>query len=1671
MQDDVSTIIQNNNINQKPQVPIPVGGEPLANGCPTGSGKEKFNTKLFALSFLVGLMDTFHDFAKGDRIAENQKEVLKKEAARIAQELVCAPITLISATSDGNEAVNKVLKYITNGESGSITGSYERNTVEYFEEKEKYKAVLGQFMTTVSFQDIINAKENTAPAASPEDADDEGNMSDQKSKPKTTGRPELWKELCGEYIPEGPNRANKIATGPALTDRQLKIHWDPNDETIDANTIYTLDNGRRLRIIADFITKYFYPEKKGLETGAFVFDMGSGSIGKIFSSLPQISTSINPLNVSDSAATSMNHINPSRLNPTAERNRFDFIQTDMSKQSHPSTGGELVDILKANYGDKPRYLVQGNVFTWDYTEQGINYRTRLVYESTSNYDKNNCHNFKINVCISQNNQPWQLGSINYNAAEKNGPSVNYLGDLIYILKQTAQSDKDSAAVEINKIEPPTNKAMINITNLISSLRKSGLSANYLIRFLYDIKRCGDWEQSRCAQIASLNPATANTMFCTGDILCSFFSRLSEGNCAWHHESGDGARGWSICLYRSPNGEGVSPTIKQTLEMIRKSKTIELVLDRICHVRELQSSFYKIRSLAEQSLQASYQIDPNKESDRIFGKQIEALCTSICRLGMGDIMVKAEEYINTLSGGAELISKIVGTSIDPVNSCQSVDRYVIGLNYLRDLYDIYGVTNDERANNFIAFMNAPVQSKYGILRQDFYQIWSEINNWPDWFVENTPVNSLNQNEKAIAVKYVTFIIQLLNKIPAGDSDILSYLKIMAGIPSDKPLSGDIDQIWNEYNNNFLMFISVANWINLEATKGLYPTLDEAVTRYANIIGSINPIDAQGKVLDLITQIKTNVRLMIAPPAGVPAINRVKPIDTTIGKKQKKGNNVGFYLGLGDSITSPAKMEKQEDGTTKLIFDRNHRPAWGFRFGVNSLTNLVKALKKIRRSLMDRLGNEQGLQFDDWSDFSSSALLLPPGLNIINGIKVNNFCNESNASHPSVLLGEKGYPNQALRPISFDNQYIDDIVKHGVFGKELFLEKSNSCSAQQAELQAELSPTFVEILKTYCSSMKNITGLGVSSEVNAITGSRRDYANIQPKLLQEKKKIALWLVNLLKGDSFSNVALQNSISFTNALLTQAIHVPEIIELIRDSLYGNTSLQSSVDQDIAEWKSVVGNGIKIIQKVISVPHIWPQVEQEDVDMGGMSGGERIQQKGGLINATQKQIFSSLLDNMFYQISGYSEALINPLIGNLSSVLDKQFKMLDSYSKTERGSPNAAWNTQFLQTAAPILNELKTLEITGKNGYRGVRMMEYAAGGLLYDQPLNPDYPPYFFKGISLYSQLVTYYKDVYNFDIIAADSNLSNLQDIFSSFMSDASDDLAGLEGLPLSSGVSNFSIIINNGIVSNPHGPLPVRGPPRRNALASLFVNNTSLVDQLRESIDNNTYYDEKDNNLINNICSKYYGLNPAVPNNFDTIKFLICISVSQVMVNNDGDASNWFQTPLQGQILNNMDQYLEIAFLSSSNPNYPHFILPSIKIMLALSLRRYFYSTEGEKKNMFDRNKLLQLYFSTERNIPSLPIATVQNWFSSVGRLDLTTTVLQNILQKLNETEKSPFFRLVGTDAASIMTGGKKNKTMKKKKKKRKTKKAKKKRQNKKRKTRVKRDKRKRKKTRGRKKKN
>ena len=1646
MSSNPTIAISNNNVNLQPRDPT---GTPLAgasNGCPSGSGQAVFNPKLFSLSFLVGLMDTFHDFAKGDRIPDEHKETLKEEAAKAAANLVCMPIGPLGNIEDGNGKVNAVIKYITKGQGGSVTGAYERNTVSYFEDQPAYQSVLGQFSTSTTFQSIVKEKEQ-APEVNKDEGDDDGGEGGE-SKVRPSRRPALWKELCGDYIPaDDPNRNNKIATGPALTDRRLHITWDPNDKYLDPNTIYTKDKGRQMRIIADFITKYFYPEEKGLDRGAFVFDMGAKSVGKIFSALPQISASINPLNISDSASTSLNHIKPSILDPTAERNDFNFITTEPLPP-------ELEQYVSSQQFKV--YLVQGNIFTWNCNINNTKYQTRFIYNlpKTANYDKNNCYNFNIKIVVSMERQgvtKTVTFDMVYNTAEYNGPSVPYLAALIYGLARLRNASNQQAATEAKNylLTVTSGKAMVNITPLIVDAINQGIDPDFIIRLLFDIKRCGDWEQSRSAQLASTKPSTANTMFCTGDVLCSFFSRLTEGNCIWHYEGGDGAMGWVLTLFRSPNGQGVSPKVKQTLEIIRQSKTVELVLDRICHQRELQQSFATVKQLAQDALNsgARYQLTIDERGTGPFTLAMEALATQLCQLGMADIISKADEYIGLLSNGAQLIQTIVGEDVTPQDACGKVDPYVIGLNYLRDLYDSYNVTDDNKANNFINFMNASVKSNFGILSniQGIPQAWKTLSQWPDWLVENTNVANFNQEQYFKAGQLINLVSSLINQIPTQQQepqlqDIFFYMKIMLGFPPRLDTQ-NIALTWENYQSQILTFIAVGNWINKEAAKGA-ASLSQVITLYATTIGSINPIENQGKLLDLITQIPTFVKSNIDPGQGGQAVPRGSIVSKT-NKKTKKAKILGYYLGLGGSITVPTLGKaRQQDGTFVSIFNQNHRPCWGFKFGISSLLNLIKYLKSLRKNLMTRLS------INGRSDYEWPQLVevITQGrlheLNARDGIRDSELCNNRVSSHPSALL--TSYPD-VLKSISYDNQYLNDLLKHGIFGREFFDETFN-CQTGQSK-----KPLLANVLQSYCTQLKSNTGLGVSSEIKAINIDRRETQKVKAVLIPQMRVIANWLVNLLSGESFNSNALTKTLKFTEAI--SKVQDKSIRELIVYSGYGDVPITASDNDFFTAWRNVMGQGQNIIQTAISGMHVsstsasgMPHVVSapSDVAMGGdMGGGYKEQRGGDRLSSDILLELSRRMNNMVYDLGGKSASLIDPLIGNMETVMRKQYSILQKIGDAD-----------LLTKLQPLIQELQHYEtingaVSPTGQAIGVRNMMFVdQNQKIYAHVISQDYVQAFFKSLFFYSLAVDKYRNGYNLDVMGFQSMLGELQDIFSNFMfsiNDFDDDIDNISELPNNSGLDTLGIMLGSGeVISENYASIisfvgPANANNRNALMLYAFLNDNSLIKQLKEtlfSVELTPVVDEQReaqyiNQVTNQIIQQITGtnvrsINPNMKNEIKAkapaLRSLVEVAYGEIAASGPGNTDS----EIINAVGNRVYQMLNTLLYVSSIRTAPKFILPSIKILIALTLRRFFYAKIEKKTELYASNKLLQIFFASANNLPNYPSGLPENWFRmNQNQTPSTTSILNTILYKLFVTEvgNSGFIRISGPLAA-IMGGRK-----------------------------------------------
>ena len=425
----------------------------------------------------MAIIDGFHDFCKGGRVAGNVNtsndgeedvaddisDVVKEAYYRQAEKLLGVNLSQ-TGTPTPTDQINEMISAMNNEKVGSVS-NYERRVIKAMESRPELAPVLGSLEKDYSIQEIVNAPNSDA-------------SENENSK---TGRPELWKEICGEVLPKvdstytTDDRNAAIAAGLALYNKALYLYWDTNYEVPTGTaqywrkgkdsltTKYPLQYPHQvydpafLKRLGSFMYTYLYPEESWSDDDAnktaIVFDMASGCLGQIFGAFDNglITSDICPQTVSDSASTTENQIKSLKKKSL---NRFNFCKTPnaISDQAGDIEAG-LNDALKAaENGSTPRfYKAQSNVLTWKYNVDDTNIiHTRIIYTigQSDKYDASTYCYFKVYICTREqnNNQdgsvalnPWQLRPLTFSIAEKNGPSVAYLSSLVYALERAEEA--------------------------------------------------------------------------------------------------------------------------------------------------------------------------------------------------------------------------------------------------------------------------------------------------------------------------------------------------------------------------------------------------------------------------------------------------------------------------------------------------------------------------------------------------------------------------------------------------------------------------------------------------------------------------------------------------------------------------------------------------------------------------------------------------------------------------------------------------------------------------------------------------------------------------------------------------------------------------------------------------------------------------------------------------------------------------------------------------------------------------------------------------------------------------------------------------------------------------------------------------------------------------------
>ena len=372
------------------------------------------------------------------------------------------------------------------------------------------------------------------------------------------------------------------------------------DETDHYNEISEIINDDKIDEIAGFITQFMYPDINNDENITLTFDGNSRIMGKIFRNCSWASNLIIPQTISDSAPTSFNFLS---------QNLFMFPETD-----------------EGYYKIRSNRLSSGDISMW-FENDGFSSDTPF--------------NFTLNIVSNANR--FETIRIPFSQNQSQGPSVNYLADLMNEIQTKHNPD-------LSTIEPSVSSVLkigeyINDNSVINEIRDNG--------FFLDLKRTGDHEQALGAKQIEDTHGLYN-IFCSIDHLSALFARLIKKPCVFHVND-------NITLYRFkvPPQDPYSAYIFSLQNKIKRSI---LIYEKLKLVKDIRYELgAQINHLDHGIINVIYP-ESNWTDSRICN-----VMTYILRLNFIDMRNQLREIWNKAN---ELLSNI--------NSSSSINQIIEGL---------------------------------------------------------------------------------------------------------------------------------------------------------------------------------------------------------------------------------------------------------------------------------------------------------------------------------------------------------------------------------------------------------------------------------------------------------------------------------------------------------------------------------------------------------------------------------------------------------------------------------------------------------------------------------------------------------------------------------------------------------------------------------------------------------------------------------------------------------------------------------------------------------------------------------------------------------------------------------------------------------------------------------
>ena len=327
-----------------------------------------------------------------------------------------------------------------------------------------------------------------------------------------TTYPEVFVPIDQEYsIIDGDDEKNKNNLENYLGFKSVRLIFkDIDDLTND------------LSYVGEFIRRFMFAEaaesNPELPVG-FIIDANAGKLTKCFAKDKHVNTYVNALVIADSAGTGEKEKNSS--------NFYNRCNSYIFPDNIPPVNGLATYSLE-------RSLLFSRGFI-----------SAIYYQELSpDSFKTNLKSFKLVVKYKKNDGSDKETEAIFAPGNSQGATINTLAKLISIIN-AENTNNNKIKNEICDIDYSTTE--LDIRPIINSMIDNNVSKDNITKFLFDLKRTGDYEQVNSAKIMSserdIQVGGADDVKCiqpaylilsTGDQLCSMYARHENVPCVYNH---------------------------------------------------------------------------------------------------------------------------------------------------------------------------------------------------------------------------------------------------------------------------------------------------------------------------------------------------------------------------------------------------------------------------------------------------------------------------------------------------------------------------------------------------------------------------------------------------------------------------------------------------------------------------------------------------------------------------------------------------------------------------------------------------------------------------------------------------------------------------------------------------------------------------------------------------------------------------------------------------------------------------------------------------------------------------------------------------------------------------------------------------------------------------------